>query len=211
MQDYLKYKGEFSNLTQEELIELYKKLENYKIKYRNHLGVPENISFGVEIEFQNTSLDVVKKSLKNEDEYKFWCIHEDASVEEYINGILVGGEISSDILYDTKDNWEKLKKLLNILKGLKAKAGDKTAFHTHVGAQIFKEDLEYAKRFIKLWCIFEDVIYRFGYGISSNPRELIEYYAYPIMPLYKKLYENSCRFDVIEVLDGGINHIKDAF
>ena len=41
---------------------------------------------------------------------------------------------------------------------------------------------------------------------QNKIRTVAKYYL-----MLKKLYENSCRFDVIEVLDGEINHIKNAF
>lgn len=194
MNSILNYKGDLSKLSKDDLKDLFSLLENYKIRYRNDIGVPVEESFGVEIEFGGIPLMMVKDFFYGNLDYQFWSFHEDISVEEESDYQVLGGEVSTDILHNDKEDWKKLLILYKRLKALGAKATDKTGLHIHVGAQIFKEDLEYVKRFLKVWCIFEDVIFRFGYGRSSIPRTFIKEHAMPIAPTYYKLKQKHPNF-----------------
>lgn len=161
-------------------------LKTFKATYKEILNIPSNISFGPEIEFDNADLDEVSKKIGTNPRYKDWIIKEDKSVLTIKEGRVIGGEIASKVLHDTKEDWKDLKKLLDELKKLKAKATNRTAFHIHVGGQIFELNLTYLKRFIKLWCLFEDIIFHFGFT-SNIAREHIEIFAPSLNPIYYKL------------------------
>lgn len=199
MLSLIKNQTDLSKLSNDDLQELYRYLENYRIRYRKKLNIPIENSFGVEIEFDKIPLIFVSDITYDYEEYQYWSAHADNSVSDYQNGILIGGEISSDILHDTEEDWHLLSNMFYYLKNLGAKATDKTSFHIHVGAQIFKEDLKYLKRFIKVWCVFEDIIFRFGYGKNEEYRPQIMEFAPPIAPLYYNYYQkNSKLFDWFE-------------
>jgi len=195
MKDFLNFHGYLTKLNKSDLQDLYFKLENYRLRYRNNIDLNSNLSFGVEIEFDNVVLNAVRSFLLNYDDLKDWLVVEDISVGSFNkNGEIVGGEISSAILHDLESDWNKLSQIMKFLKRLKATANQKTSFHVHVGAQIFGEDLEYVKRFIKLWCIFEDIIFRFSYGKNLFARKRILDFAQPIFPIYKENWYNDSSF-----------------
>lgn len=194
MNSFLNYKGDLSRLSKQDLQDLLTYLENYRLRYRSEIDIPLEESFGVEIEFGEISLGKVENNLRPNPNYRYWNIHEDSSVEEYKSGQWLGGEVSSDILHDTKEEWETLYAILKDLRSLGAKATDQTGFHIHIGAQIFEENLEYVKRFIKVWCIFEDIIFRFGYGRINKHRPYIKEHASPIASSYYKLYMKNHNF-----------------
>ena len=63
MKDYLNYTGDFSDLSRKDLEYLFILLENYKIRYRKNLEIPNNLGFGLEFEFENVLLYYVKKEM----------------------------------------------------------------------------------------------------------------------------------------------------
>ncbi|MBE6154211.1 MAG: hypothetical protein E7163_01370 [Firmicutes bacterium] len=194
MKDYISYNGYLSRLNKSDLKTLFMMLEEYKLIYKYNLGLPENVSFGVEVEFQNVLLDNVQNEIRKDSCFKYWYSHKDASVSIETEKGILGGEVSTDILHDIQDDWINLHNLFDILNLMDAKATNKTAFHIHVGAHIFKDDLKYAIRFIKLWCIFENIIYRFGYGKTALKRPHIDIFAPPIARLYRNNYLHNDRY-----------------
>lgn len=201
MQDYINYTGDLSKLSKRELKDLFTSLEDYKLSAKPRLNIPAKESFGIEVEFVGVALKEVKDKIERIRDFKYWSVHEEKSVHDIIDGEIIGGEISTDILHDTERDWQKLFKLYHKLKSLGAKSTNRTALHIHVGAQILEDDIKYLKRFIKVWCIFEDVIFRFGYNETSTPRSIenINIFAIPLAPNYKKVvtkhphyFEDAC-------------------
>lgn len=190
MKDYLNYTGDFSKLSRKDLEYLFILLQQYQLKYRDTLGLDERISFGTELEFEHVLLYYVKKEMSKNSLFKDWFVHEDKSCSYKIDGFEVGGEVSSPILHDTKLDWHILSEVILTLQKLKAHVTDNTSLHVHVGAQIFGEEIKNVIRFIKVWCIFEAVIFKFAYGKSSTPRSKILDFAHPIAEetLFKSFY-----------------------
>lgn len=189
MQDYINYDGLLSKLSKKDLTELFLYLQNYQLSAKEILNVPEHLSFGIEIEFERLALEQAKKEISSIKDFKYWLVHEEKSVRDFIDGIEIGGEVSTDILHNTRKDWQKVFKLYRILTKLGAISTDKCALHIHIGAQIFGEDLEYLKRFIKVWCVFEDIIFRFGYHETSKPRniEYMRIFCKTLAPIYREI------------------------
>ncbi len=180
MKDFLNYDGNFSKLSKIDLEDLLFKLKNYSLRYRKSLNVVEQVSFGIELEFEDILLYYVLREFKQNDVLANWFVHEDKSCSYKIDGFSVGGEVSSPILHDQLQCWEDISKALFVLKKLGAHSTDKTSLHVHVGSQIFGEEIINLVRFIKVWCVFEHVIYKFCYGKSSSFRPYIRNFAHPI-------------------------------
>ena len=191
MKDYLNYTGDLRKLSKKDLEWLFIKLLNYQMRYRKNLGISPNMSFGLEIEFSHVKLKDVAATFTQDANLPFWCVHEDKSCEELIDGEVLGGEVSTDIMHDLPLDWDKLSKAIALLKKLKAKTNHQTGLHVHVGSQIFKEDIENVCRFVKIWCVFEHVIFKFGYGNTRFPRPNILFFAQPIATATKL----KCKYD----------------
>ena len=185
MKDYLNYKGDLKNLSRHDLEELFLSLYNYKLKYRASLGIDERESFGCEIEFEEVLLYFVRKELSKHENLADYQVHPDDSCGFRLDEFDVGGELVSPILHDTKANWQNLEEALKILKGLKAKITNHTSLHVHVGSQIFGEDIKLLIRFIKVWCIFVHIIFRFAYGSTATEREYLLVFSHPISEAIK--------------------------
>lgn len=185
MKDYFNYQGDFSKLSRMDLEYLLLELNRYRIRYRKELGIEETASFGLELEFEDVLLYYVKKEFSKHKEFRYWSVHEDKSCSYQIDDFLVGGEVASDILHDEEADWKIVSEAVMLLQKMHAHATDKTSLHVHVGTQIFGEDIQNVVKFVKVWCIFEHVIFKFAYGKQKMNRSQILYFAHPIADALK--------------------------
>lgn len=172
--------------------QLLDNVRNINLGYRNCLNLPRDITFGVEIEFQEALYDIIYDSIKKLS--CGWEVKTDETVTRSRNIGYIGGEIASLIFTDNPLDWQDLENVCKILNQNNAIASDDTGGHIHIGSQIFEENSKILKRFLKLIIIYERIIYRFGYGEFLGPRKVINSYAYPISYyLYRRIDEiNAC-------------------
>ena len=132
------------------------------IQYRELIGLDQTITFGLELEFikakrvqvSNTLIDLFKDGkLKKEWQTKT----EDTLYQGIDKNSPCGGEVTSDILTDNKNDWLELKKVCNILQQMGGAVNERCASHIHIGKNILEDNLTYYIRFAKLYTIFEDV------------------------------------------------------
>jgi len=187
-------------------------LESIDIEYRNTLNLPNELTFGVEIEFDRLRYETVeylflehllpsfltgKYYKKNEEEYKTWIYTEEQTIDPYY-----GCEIDSSILIDDKKCWNELRIMCNDLKNFNAKISPKCAGHIHIGSHILTKYEDY-ETLIKIWLVYEPIIYRFGYGMDTKPRESIHRFARSMN--YKPLKEidkvKKDKFFLYEILN----------
>ena len=185
MKEFLDYLDDFSKLSKKDLEYFFVLLKDYKLRYRKNLGIGDSASFGLELEFEQVLLRYVEKEFSKYPYCSSWFVHFDKSCGYKIDGFEVGGEATSPIMHDMEEDWQMLTNVIAILLKLRCKITERTSLHVHVGAQIFQEDIKNVVRFIKVWCIFEHVIFKFGYGHDSVNRPSILYFAHPIADALK--------------------------
>lgn len=155
----------------------YKRLLKDKlIEYRNSLNLPNYVTFGVEIEYENIVKDTVSYLLEEEQEKNFhlinWKNTSEIDISEYNKlGEELNGEIVSKILIDKKENWKSLSDILNMLEKNGAIVTNKCGGHVNIGAHILGKNKKYWRNFFFLWLLYEDVIYDFSKGEFLNVRE----------------------------------------
>lgn len=169
----------FSDLRGIDLQELLLETENYMLEYRGGLGLPSDITFGTEIEYEGIfkyKTDCyVKMNLSN------WHSDSDCSLS-------TGGEITSPIMTDAPKYWNELGSVCKYLSEAGADTSHQAGGHIHIGTQALGHDIESWRQFLKLYAMYEGVIFRFGYGDKINGRESQIKYASPIADhLYKNL------------------------
>lgn len=176
--------------------------------YQERLNIPDN-PFGIEIEFAGVRLEDVyyklDKTIKNlifcennkdsdTQDYEKWCIKDDITVRMYDVLERLGGEITTPIMYNKKRDWQELKYVCETLKEMEGiKINGYCSVHIHTDKHIYKCLQEYIN-LLKLWMLYEDVIYRFGYGEEKYPRisitryaKSISYYIYGILDKLNKV------------------------
>lgn len=156
----------------------YKKLLKDKlIQYRNCLNLPSDVTFGVEIEYENIPTDTVTWLIYQErqlnENLNKWFSKREPDLSEYNNIILknMNGEISSPILMDNINAWNDLKIILNMLEKNSAIVTSKCGGHINIGAHILGNNQEYWKNFLLLWTLYYKEICKFSSGEFINLRK----------------------------------------
>lgn len=150
----------FSDFDGADIQELIYQLDKYYLELRDKLNFNPNITFGLELEHENISK--ISKRAYTDKFYRLNLFNEDWRLDE--DGSLNNGfEIISPILKDTIKNWKDLSVICEFINKY-AEVGPHTAGHVHVGTQVLGYKLNDWLKFLKLWAVYENIIYRFTYG-----------------------------------------------
>lgn len=159
------------DLSKEELLDIIIEINNYYLSYRDCLNLDSDITFGTEIEYEGLLKSItdkfIKKNLSN------WLSKHDGSLES-------GGEIISPIMKDNKECYLEIKKVCDFLNKYNVNTSKNAGGHIHIGAHIFDSNEEYWKNFIKLYSVYESIIFRFIYGDKISARKGLIKYAKPV-------------------------------
>ena len=155
-----------------DLQELLYRLDIYYLELRDKLGFSDSITFGLELEFEHANRNRIEDKLCDAGLYSKWVVKGDSSLDR-------GAEINSPILRDEKENWIDLRNVCDIVKE-HAIIGKNSGGHIHIGTQVLGSNKEHWLNFIKLWSIYENIIFRFLYGDSLTHRASLERYAKPL-------------------------------
>lgn len=188
--------SEMSGLDLQDLIIL---IDEYYLQLRDQLGFDESITFGLELEFENAMKDRIDRQLRKVFPDDEWITVHDASLRK-------GAEINSPILRDTKANWENLNKVCSIVKPL-ASIDTKSGGHIHVGTQVLGSNKDSWLNFIKMWSVYENIIFRFVYGDFLTARPSMQKYAEPMAKDFWRDYvELSAKHASLEAVVREISH-----
>lgn len=165
-------------------------LINNPLSYRSILTIPRKENFGLELELENVQYDEVLRLVRNQFGPS-WHVKTDRSLTLSRNA-----EIVSPVLQNTKQTWILLKKMGKLLEHLKP-TYDNCSFQVNFDGTLLPTD-EDRVRFLKLFAMYEDIIYRFSKGEDDKYRESLETYADPII-LTLKGYVNFDASDILEV------------
>lgn len=179
-----KSNDKLTNLTDDDLQEFLNLLDSYYLKLRKSLGFSEYVTFGLEIEFEYAMTERIKKVLEEENLInKLWYLKSDSSLKK-------GAEISSPVLTDSNYNWQTLKKVCNIVKE-RAQIYENSSGHIHIGTQVLGNNTSSWLNFLKLWAVYENIIFRFLYGEFLTSRLNICHYANVVS---NKFYNTYLKF-----------------
>lgn len=188
---------------------LINSLGDIEFNYRDKLNIDKHYKFGIEIEFEKASFYDVEQNLFENRHLKNWDLHNEPTVSAD-DDFSLGGEIVSPILRNTKRTWNNIKIACNMLKELDAEALDKTGAHIHIDQSILKDDKTFILNLLKLWTIYEHVIYYFSYGRQSKGRAFICSYAYRMAVIFN-IFIKCHKYDRDENLYSNIMDFCDDF
>ena len=169
-----------SDLKGEDLVDLFILMDEFLLELRNKLDLSEDTTFGLEIEFEHTIYEDVQKELANSILCD-WRVKRDIS-------LYCGAEINSPILKDSEINWNKVDTLCEIISPL-GSIDTRSGGHIHIGSQELGNRIEHWKNFVKLWGVYENIMYRFLYGEHLTSRPSVEHYATPVAKKYLEAYD----------------------
>ncbi len=155
-----------------ELINIRNQLKKYYLEPRETLKISKDITFGTEIEFEDSKRNLIEEELIKTFPTNNWKVVDDGSLN-------AGGEINSPILRDTKENWIDLNTVCSIVDK-NAVVNENTSAHVHIGMQILGNNPKYWFNFAKLWMTYEYIITRFLFGEYNSARKDYIKYTAPI-------------------------------
>lgn len=165
----------FSILRGIDLQQLLLETEKYYLEYRDKLNLPKDVTFGVEIEYENTSEFIVDRFICRK--LPGWRSKTDSSLNS-------GGEVTSPVMIDKEQYWKELKMVCNYLEKKDADTLHNAGGHIHVGAHVLGNDVDSWRNFLKLYIAYENVMFRFIYGDKISARKRMVYYAPPIADIF---------------------------
>lgn len=138
--------------------------------------------YGIEIEAEGIEFELGTRVLGHK-------ITDDWNIK-IDNSLTDGGiELASPVLDNTKENIIRLKKIASTLEFLGATFKN-ASFQINFDAyDLTSNDIIYL---LKIFSIYENVIYRFSTGIDSTLRQTVRDFAFPISKAFFYLY-NNCR------------------
>lgn len=164
-----------TDYTQNELQEL---LKDYNIAYKDTLNLPDNLTFGIEIEEAGINTKTLERVLSGK-----WKVVPEESIKKTL-----GSEGVSPIFIDSPSTWIDIFEKCNLLKKNGAYISDETAGHIHFGNKnLIDSDPVKLLNIMKMWAAYENVIYRFSKGDFSTLREGAYYFAPPLARDIKKI------------------------
>lgn len=184
----------FSKLNPSELQEMILYILKENLEYRDNLDIKDNITFGIEIEYESLLKIFIDKYIKKN--YSSWKVKSDES-------LILGSEIISPVMNDEIIYWKQLKEICIYLKKRNVITDDNAAGHIHIGTHIIGKSIEKWRKFIKTYAIYEDILFRFLYGDKISARKKILDYSRPISDLIAN------RIDKLDKLED-IRQIKSA-
>lgn len=158
-------------------------LSNNPLSYRSILTIPSKINFGLELELENIKYDEVYRLVRNQFG-ESWQVKTDLSLIKNSNA-----EIVTPVLQNKKQTWLLLKKMGKLLEHLNPTYHN-CSFQVNFDGSLLPTE-EDKIRFIKLYAMYEDIIYRFSKGEDNEYRESLNTYASPIILTLKGLLNHE--------------------
>lgn len=158
-----------SSLSYDDLISLFRTINNIPLNFRDRLYLPDYMSFGNEIEVNDMPLDktVLLVELFNDvldlRDTRRYAVHQEETAD---------AEIITPILTDTTANWNGFYEMYSLLLDTGATIGGNTSSHLHIGSHMINTP-ELLSLLLKTLVVFEPIIFKFGYGYKSDPRVLL--------------------------------------
>lgn len=152
---------------------LNNQLINSPMEFRNKLTLPHKANFGLELELDKVDLLEVKELVGRNIGGDF-SVKNDKSLTTGMNA-----EINTPVLRNSKATWELLKRMGELLKKINA-SYDRCSFQVNFDGSLLPS-VEDRVKFLKIYAMYEDIVYRFSKGEDSTYRDSLEEYASPII------------------------------
>ena len=154
---------------------------------KSPIGLPEEMTIGVEIEFEGfgarlltkksnkTLEEVLNFSEKEKEAFNRWDGKNDMSLN-----FGMGRELTSPPFNDTIQNWEELYHVCNVLNRAKSRIVDTCSVHVHIGADILGCDNKAWENLFTIWSTSEEIIYKMSnqqfeqsrYGVLKHAKSV---------------------------------------
>lgn len=188
-------------MSNKEQRELVLEAQESDFKMRNKINIDDSETFGIEIEFEDVKLNTIKYG-------RHWDVKKDDTVTTCVGGYEVGGEVSSPILKDTPECWSDISHMCNYLLKKGALITPNAGGHIHIGSQVLKDDPNNIRKLLKLWELFEPIIYSFSSGKDKKLREGINVQAKTISPMLNRIRNSKSSYNSYETYRDWLNFFR---
>ena len=152
---------------------LESQLINSPMEFRSKLTLPYKANFGLELELDKVDLLEVRELVGRNIGGDF-SVKNDKSLTTGMNA-----EINTPVLRNSKATWELLKRMGELLKKINA-SYDRCSFQVNFDGSLLPS-VEDRVKFLKIYAMYEDIVYRFSKGEDLSYRDSLEEYASPII------------------------------
>ena len=152
---------------------LESQLINSPMEFRSKLTLPHKANFGLELELDKVDLLEVRELVGRNIGGDF-SVKNDKSLTTGMNA-----EINTPVLRNSKATWELLKRMGELLKKINA-SYDRCSFQVNFDGSLLPS-VEDRVKFLKIYAMYEDIVYRFSKGEDLSYRDSLEEYASPII------------------------------
>lgn len=179
----------------------------------NYLNIPNNLKFGVELEYYGVSFEIIQKLFKigimeyifdsisvpkkttdnmikkidfeKENQFDKWVFSKECD-RDYMP------EASSPIMTNTLNDLNQIKAILMLFEILGAKNNDATGLHINIGADYFLQNENAIKKLLIIWSECEELFYKITNEENKEIRSFAKNMAIPIKEnIQKTLTENK--------------------
>lgn len=182
--------NEFAFYHDREVLE--EEIRHYPMEYQEKLSMPTQ-QYGIEIEFEHANLQKLASEFHQMHQVlelvtdEHWCIATEECTKKVQNNCWLGGEVTSPIFRNTKENWQQLENVCRLIQEYGGYSSDACSIHVHIDLDVLGHDKEKWTKFLSLWAIYENVIIDFATGEKEKIRPRWQFYAFPI----RKFVQNS--------------------
>ena len=152
---------------------LNNQLINSPMEFRSKLTLPHKANFGLELELDKVDLLEIRELVGRNIGGDF-SVKNDKSLTTGMNA-----EINTPVLRNSKATWELLKRMGELLKKINA-SYDRCSFQVNFDGSLLPS-VEDRVKFLKIYAMYEDIVYRFSKGEYLSYRDSLEEYASPII------------------------------
>ena len=188
-------------MNEQELHALLEYLKNLNLSYRKELNVDSDINFGLDMQFLGSSIKVMERCIKdvnkstnfiNNSKYaltfnkSLYSVFKDKSEIEF----------NTPIFNNSREFFDDFKDLLVIFQNNGLEYSINKGIHVHVNLSVFEQDSIALLTFLKLFSVFENIIFRFGYGEQEESNFNVQMFSKPSSQLIHDYIPNmSYSFD----------------
>ena len=184
-------------------------LLNLNFEEREILDLDDSLVFGMDMEFICKNVKELERSIKEinslyfpyNDKYKVLYNNVLFNVLRQDNYV----SIDTPIFKDSNVMYESLKDLLLKIKELQMSISNNKGLHIHGDLSYFENDTNMLMLFLKTFLIYENIIYRFGFGESDFSNNNIMLFSKPSSNL---LYDYLNKKDLSTDFNKNIEELK---
>ena len=174
-------------------------LTKLPFEYREKLDINQGLKFGTEIEFMSESKKGIDKVFKlmnraHMQNNKYYRLSGSSRlvIPNFDKRIY---EIKTPILENNKEDFHDLKYICDGLTNLELLPSNQKGIHVHVDLSSLEDNSRFLEDLLKVFCIYEHIIFRFSYGEEEDCNINCTAYSREISCMLYNFIRNTDFFD----------------